>query len=298
MVTKITNDIAGGAVFSLPWLVARDEGLLAAEQLEVKFVRSPQRKERLQQNPNEVDSISTHILFERGKAQFQRGCEWGQIRRAYDSKLGGRVISKRSSVVSQAIIVRGDSRYINPQDLRDVSIAVHFHAGSHYMTLQMLEGFLARNEIKLVHIPVSAHRYKALLKRTVDAITVPEPWISFAEKQKYKVICEAFCVGSEVASPEIKPEIYAAINRAIKKAVRLINGNKKKYLHYFTSSIPASIGKLGPADLHLPRLRYVDPVPYPPEEFERACRWMWSWNLISPEATFDRVVDNRIAMVS
>ena len=179
-----------------------------------------------------------------------------------------------------------------------MSIAVHFHAGSHYMTLQMLEGFLSRNEIKLVHIPVSGHRYTALLKRTVDAITVPEPWISLAEKQKHKVICEAFCVGSEVASPEIKPEIYAAINRAIKKAVRLINGNKKKYLHYFTSSIPQSIGKLGPADFHLPRLRYVDPVPYPPAEFERACRWMWSWNLIYPEATFDRVVDNRIAVAS
>ena len=163
MIRKITSDIAGGAVFSLPWLVARDEGLFAKEKLDVKLVRSPRRKERLQRNPNQVDSRGNHLLFERGKAQFQRGCEWGQLRRAYDSKLGGRVVSKRSAIVSQAIIVRGDSPYTHPQDLRNVPVGVHFHAGSQYLTLQMLEGFLPRDEIKVVHFPVSANRYKALL---------------------------------------------------------------------------------------------------------------------------------------
>ena len=120
MIRKITSDIAGGAVFSLPWLVARDEGLFAKEGLEVKLVRSPKRRERLQRSPDEVDSRGNNLLFERGKAQFQRGCEWGQIRRAYDSELGGQVISKRSAIVSQAIIVRGDSPYTHPQDLRNV----------------------------------------------------------------------------------------------------------------------------------------------------------------------------------
>ena len=294
MIRKITSDIAGGAVFSLPWLVARDEGLFAKEKLDVKLVRSPRRKERLQRNPNQVDSRGNHLLFERGKAQFQRGCEWGQLRRAYDSKLGGRVVSKRSAIVSQAIIVRGDSPYTHPQDLRNVPVGVHFHAGSQYLTLQMLEGFLPRDEIKVVHFPVSANRYKALLDGDVGAITLPEPWISLAEKQKCKLICEAYCVGSEVASPDIDFDTYAAIGRAIKKAVRLINGNKKKYLHYFIADIPRGLGSLRPADFHLSRLRYADPVPYPAEEFERAYQWMLSWGLLRPNATFNRLIDNRI----
>ena len=297
MIRKITSDIAGGAVFSLPWLVARDEGLFANENLAVKLVRSPRRKERLQKNPNQVDSRGNHILFERGKAQFQRGCEWGQLRRAYDSKLGGRVVSKRSAIVSQAIIVRGDSPYTHPQDLRNVPVGVHFHAGSQYLTLQMLEGFLPRHEIKVVHYPVSANRYKALLDGDVGAITLPEPWISLAEKQKCKLICEAYCVGSEVASPDIDPDTYAAIGRAIKKAVRLINANKKKYLHYFIADIPRGLGSLRPADFHLSRLRYVDPVPYPAEEFERAYQWMLSWGLLRANATFNRLIDNRINAV-
>ena len=103
-----------------------------------------------------------------------------------------------------------------------------------------------------------------------------------------------FCVGSEVASPDIDAETYAAIGRAIKKAVRRINTNKKKYLHYFIADVPRGIGSLSPADFHLPRLRYVDPVPYPPEEFEQAYQWMLSWGLIKPNATFSRLIDNRI----
>jgi NitT/TauT family transport system substrate-binding protein len=298
LIRKISSDIAGGAVFSLPWLVARDEGLFAREQLEVKLVRSPQRKERFQRSPNQVDSRGNHLLFERGKAQFQRGCEWGQIRRAYDSRLGGRVISKRSAVVSQGILVRGDSSYTHPQDLRNVPVGVHFHAGSQYLTLQMLEGFLSRDEIKVVHIPVSAHRYKALRNKVVSAVTLPEPWISLAEKQGCKIICEAYCVGSEVASPDIDPETYAAIGRALKKAVSLINGNKKKYIHYFISDVPRGMGSLKAADFRFSRLRYTDPVPYPPEEFERAYEWMRSWGLIRPGVSFERLVDNRIALTS
>jgi NitT/TauT family transport system substrate-binding protein len=298
LIRKISSDIAGGAVFSLPWLVARDEGLFAKENLAVDLVRSPRRKERLQRSPNQVDSRGNHLLFEQGRAQFHRGCEWGQIRRASDSRLGGRVISQRSAVVSQAIIVRGDSPYTHPQDLRNVSVGVHFHAGSQYLTLQMLEGFLSRDEIKVIHIPVSAHRYKALRDKEVDAVTLPEPWISLAEKQKCKLICEAYCVGSEVASPDIDPETYAAIGRALSKAVRLINRNKKKYLHYFIADVPRGLGSLRSADFRLSRLRYVAPVPYPAEEFQRAYEWMRSWGLIRPGVTFDRLVDNRIALSS
>lgn len=295
MATKITSDVAGGAVFSLPWLVARDEGLFADEGLDVELVRSPERTDAKREFADVV-STGNHLLFEERRAEFQRGCEWGQLRRAYDSQVRGRVISKRAAVVSQAIIVAGDSSCSHPEDLSNVPVAVHYHAGSQYMTLHMLEGFLPREQIQLIHIPVSAERYKALLNNEISAITVPEPWVSLAERQGCKVVCEAFCIGSEVASPEIDSITYAAIQRAIKGAVRLINDNKKKYLSYFIADVPLEIGVLRSKDLHLPRLRYVDPAPYPVEEFNRAYQWMLSWGLIPKDATFDRIVDNRISM--
>jgi NitT/TauT family transport system substrate-binding protein len=301
LVKKITSDIAGGAVFSLPWLVARDEKLFAAENLDVEFVRSPKREPHAQplakriHHPDQVDSRGNHMLFELGQAQFQRGCEWGQIRRAHDSHCGGLIVSKRSAVVSQAIIVRPDSPYVHPQDLRNVPVAVHFHAGSHYLTLQMLEGFLSRSEIKVTHIPVNAHRHKALLDGMVEAITIAEPWISLSEKLECKLIAEAYCIGAEVASPDIDADTYAAVDRAIKAAVQLINANKKKYLHYFIEDIPRKNGILTAKDFRLSRLRYVNPTPYPADEFERAYEWMLSWGLIEQNAAFHQIVDNRIS---
>lgn len=299
---KIRSDIAGGAVFSLPWLVAKDEGLFAAEGLDVSLVRSPKREKKFPGArarpllPSQVDSTGNHLLFEQGKAQFHRGCEWGQLRRAYDSTLGGRVVGKRAAIVTQAIIVRGDSKYVCPEDLRNVTVHVHFHAGSHYLTLKMLEGFLRKAEIRVDHAPVNENRLAALLNGEVEAITVAEPWMSLAIKHGCRVLCEASCMGSEVASPDIDPQTYAAINRAICKAVSRINQNKKKYLKYFIEEVPRRLGVLRPGDLYMPRLRYVDPEPYPKEEFARSISWMRKHGLINKDASYDRLIDSRITV--
>lgn len=297
MKKKVNCDIAGGVVFSLPWLVAKDEGLFDAEGLDVTLVRSPKRENKFSGvrarplTPAQVDSTGNHLLFEQGKAQFQRGCEWGQLRRAHDSKRGGRVVSKRAAVVTQAIIVHGASKYVCPEDLRNVTVHVHYHAGSHYLTLKMLEGFLSNKEIRVDHAPVNTNRLEALLSRKVEAVTVAEPWISLATKQGCRVLCEAYCMGSEVASPDIDAETYAAINRAISKAVRRINQNKKKYLRYFIDEAKRFGGALRPGDIYLPRLRYVDPEPYPKVEFDRATRWMQKRGLLDKKASYPSLVN-------
>ena len=44
----------------------------------------------------------------------------------------------------------------------------------------------------------------------------------------------------------------------------------------------------------MPYLRYVDPVPYTEEEFERAYNWMLTWDLVGENAEFGTLVSNRI----
>jgi len=52
--------------------------------------------------------------------------------------------------------------------------------------------------------------------------------------------------------------------------------------------------QLSPDDFYLPRLRYVDPAPYTEAEFERARRFMIEWDLLAPDATYDKLVANVI----
>jgi NitT/TauT family transport system substrate-binding protein len=286
-----------GTVFTLPYLVARDEGYFAAEGLAVEFVRrraDPIANARaLVADHREVDSFGVSY-FEQGQAALYRACEWGQVRRSADSAVGGRIISKRSAVAVQAIVVRPDSPVTHPQDLRHKTIGVSFHHGSHYITLQLLEGFLNRDEINLVH--VNGGRFEALRDGQVDAVTVMEPWVTVAEKLGYKIIAEAFYVGSEIASDALDVETFAAINRAVSRAARTLTEDPRPYLHYLIADVPPEIVALTPADFRLSRFRYVDPAPYDELEFQKTYDWMVSWGLITPDQTFEQLVDNRVAV--
>jgi NitT/TauT family transport system substrate-binding protein len=96
-------------------------------------------------------------------------------------------------------------------------------------------------------------------------------------------------------APDVDAETAAALNRTIIKAVSLINANKRKYLHHLIADLSGEHqGVLAPEDFHLPRLRYVEPRPYPVEEFEHTYQWMRSWDLIPEGATYDRLVDARV----
>lgn len=293
---KVTMELLS-LVFSLPQLVAKDEGYFDEEGVDVDFVTKEYAGAGIA--PLEDHELlssfgSTKSHFEAGEAALYRACEWGQVRRSQDTRVGGRIVSKRAAVNSQAILVRGDHPATHPQDLAGKAVAVNFHHGSHYVALQTLEGFLPREEIKVVHFGGPQARFEALRDGTVEAAALMEPWITLAEKQGYKVLAEAFYIGAEIASPEVDEDTYARINRAVVKAVRKINENPRPYLHHLTGEIPPELGSVAPDEIPLGRLRYVDPAPYPEEQFRRTYDWMVSWGLIENDNTFDALVKNMV----
>ncbi|HEY4462591.1 MAG TPA: hypothetical protein VGN41_07970 [Streptosporangiaceae bacterium] len=288
-----------GTVFSLPYFVARDRGYFLEEGLEVSFVPRDADRSAASLAPIEdhhlVSSFGTRSPFEAGETQLYRACEWGQVRRSYDSERGGRVIAKRSAVASQAIFVRPDSPVSIPQDLADKTVGVNFHHGSHYIAIQSLEGFLRRDEIKIVHAGGPQARFEALRDGTLDAAALMEPWIAVAEKLGYKLIAEAHYVGTEIAGPELGEDTFAAINRAVSRAARTLTEDPRPYLHYLIADVPEEITTLDESDFRLGRLRYVDPAPYSERDFQRTYEWMVGWGLIGPDANFGSLVDNRVA---
>jgi NitT/TauT family transport system substrate-binding protein len=309
---KIRSEVTS-VVHSLPWLIAEEEGFFAREGIEVDFTHAPQRGtwvnlggdgkptvtgKDLVQDPKLVDSIGVHLIFEEGACELYRACEWGQVRRTQDSKRGGMIVGKRAAVSTQAILVRPDSPINYPQMLAGKVVGVNFHAGSHYLALMFLEGFLHRDEINVVHAGRPLERYEALMAGEVDAVGLMEPWIALAEKNGCKSLGEAHYIGSDIAAPDMDAATYTALQRAVSSAVHAFNADKVKYLHYLIDEIPQHLGRLSPEDFHLPRLRYVEPAPYSESEFRRTYEWMKSWDLINDQMTFEDLVDNRISVAS
>ncbi|MEU6129534.1 ABC transporter substrate-binding protein [Saccharopolyspora sp. NPDC047091] len=293
---KVTMELLS-LVFSLPQLVAADEGYYAEEGLEVEFVPKGYAGAGVgfledHQLLSAFGSTKSH--FESGEATLYRACEWGQIRRSVDTQVGGRVVSKRAAVLSQGLYVHPDSPAVHPQDLAREAVGVNFHHGSHYLALQTLEGFLPREEIKVVHVGGPQQRFEALRDREIAAVALMEPWISVAEKQGYRLLAEAYYAGSEIASPDLPTSTYEAINRAVVKAVHKLNEDPRPYLHHLIGEVPPEIERLSAADFRLDRLRFVEPRPYPQAEFQRTYDWMVSWGLVQEDSGYGKVVENLV----
>jgi NitT/TauT family transport system substrate-binding protein len=300
---KHTRIEVSNAVFSLPYHVAKEKGYFADEGYDVELVPAGSGRDRDKEvpvtpieDPQAVRSIGWHTGIEKGEFCMYRACEWGQIRRTQDSGVEARVISKRAAIATQAIVVRADSPCNVPADLRRRTVAVNFHAGSHYITLVMLGGAMNdRSDVRPVHVGGPKQRLRFLEEGKVDAAAVMEPWITVAVKRGLKIVAESFYEGAEVATPDVDPQMYAAITRAIGKAVAEIDRDIRPYLKYMIREVPKDLAVLTADDFYLPRFRYVQPRPYTRNEFEYLHQWMTSWGLLDVESGYDRIIQESAA---
>ena len=278
----------------LPELVAYDEGLFEQEGIVVEWAdRDEAGVKTADTSLTDVKGadpfVSHGTLFEQGKADMYNACEWGNYCRVQDTAVGSRQIGRRGIVTYAAIVVRPDSPVYTPQQLANRTVGVPFYAGTHYLALHMLEGFLRRDLIKVCRAPSgSRNRFDLMMKGGVEATTLTEPYITLAEKKGCRTICSAFYHGTEVASAKVDTETYKAFNRAVREAVRRINANKHGYLHYFIDYHKArdpEIGRLKVEDLRESRLVVVDPAPIPAEELQRTSDWVKSWGMLEQTAS-------------
>jgi len=281
-------------------LVAYDEGLFEKEGITVEWAdreKDVDKSAALHVTSHKgVDPFSSHgKLLEQGKADLYNACEWGNYSRVGTTAVGSRQIGRRSIVTFAALMVRGDSPVQTPQQLANVQIGVPFYFGTHYLTLQMLEGFLPRELIKLGRVPNgSPYRFKLLMDGEIEATTLTEPYISLAEKKGCRPIISAFHHGTEVASDRVDAETYGAFNRAVREAVRRINANKRAYMHYFIDyykNKDPEVAKLTIDDLRESRVYVVDPAPIPLAEMERTFEWMKSWGFLEDVCEAKQLVD-------
>ena len=283
----------------LPELVAHDEGLFAAEGLEVVFVEREQNALHATRmdvtDPADLNPFSSHgATFETGGADMYNACEWGNYARVSATKTGSRQLGRRAIIVYAAMVVRPDSEVYTPQQLAGKLIGLPYYFGTHYLGLLLLEGFVPRHQIRTCQAPNgSRKRYASLMSAEIEATTLTEPYITVAEKAGCRVVAAAAFHGTEVAAEHVDAQTYAAFNRAVQQAVQRIKADKKKYLRYFIDYHQADpeVAALSVDDLHLSRLQVVDPGPIPEDEMRRTIEWMQSWNMLDTNTTVEALIN-------
>ena len=285
------------AVHDLPVLVARDRGFFRDEGLDIDFVATPGMAQVTTSHTVSFDSVFDRPLdaaYNDGGIDQYRMCEWGIMKRAVEATSGGlrgrKIVALGAAMSSFAIVVGGDSKAYEPEQLKNQLIAVTPNNGSHFTTLKMMEGFLAPEYVKTTNAGSMVRRLEALRQGTVAAASLMEPWISVAQKQGFRILVESHSTRSEAASDDLDGPTLAAMFRAQARAVEVLAKDPTPYIHYLTAETG---GLLEPGEFQAWRLLHAPPQPYTRERFDDTYNWTVKWDMTVPGATYENTVDNR-----
>jgi NitT/TauT family transport system substrate-binding protein len=286
------------AIHDLPLLVARDEGFFRDEGLDVEILKTPGTGQHGSDHQALRDNIfnrTMESLYEQGECDQFRMCEWGIMKRAVESHVEdghrpAKIVALGSAMSTFAIVTDPKAGIYEPEQLKNVPIAVSPFNGSHFTMLKMMEGFVKREEIKTTNAGTHKERLDALRAGTVKAASLMEPWISVAEKLGCRVLIESHSTRSEAAGDELDGPTLAKMFRAEARAAEAIDKNPAKYAHYL---VEEAGGLIELRDLRLSRVLNAPPVPYTRERFNDNYQWTLGWGLVPPGATYEKTVDNR-----
>jgi NitT/TauT family transport system substrate-binding protein len=285
------------AVHDLPVLVARDEGFFRDEGLDIEFVTTPGMAQVSTSHFVKFDSVFDRPLdaaYNEGGIDTYRMCEWGIMKRAVEAEKEGlrsrKIVALGASMSSFAIVVNRDSKAYEPEMLKDVPIAVTPNNGSHFTTLKLMEGFLPKERIKTTTAGSMPKRIEALREGKVGAVSLMEPWISYAQKLGLRILIESHSTRSEAAGDDLDGATLKKMFRAQARAVELLERDPRPYVKYLVAETG---GLLEPHELQYWRLLHAPPQPYTRERFDDTYNWTVGWNMTVPGATFENTVDNR-----
>lgn len=285
------------AVHDLPVLVARDNGYFKDEGLDIDFVTTPGMAQVTTSHSVKFESVFDRpldLVYNEGGIDQYRMCEWGIVKRAVEAENEGRrsrkIVALGASMSKFAIAVLPDSKFYEPEMLKDQPIAVTPNNGSHFTTLKLMEGFLAKEHVKVTNAGTMPARMEALRRGEVAAVSLMEPWISVAEKEGLRILIESHSTRAEAAGDDLDGPTLAAIFRAQAHACEALDKDPKPFIHYFVAETG---GRLKPEEFRYQRLLHAPPQPYTRERWDDTYNWTVGWNMTMPQATYESIVSNR-----
>ncbi|HZR63127.1 MAG TPA: hypothetical protein VFA80_19445 [Xanthobacteraceae bacterium] len=265
-----------------PWRVAVEQGFFAAEGLNVEYYED---------NPQGAAGRVQDFSQRWKESQLQKGalevypvCEWGAIERV-QALGGGKIIGLDTTVRTGALMVGKDSKISSPAELRNVPIAVTWHAGTFYAAIEVLEAAgVPFDEIKLVH---ANDRLEALLSGTTQAAALMEPLVSRALAAGARKIADLRWRGGIVAGNDIDDDTAEKLRRALNRAIAWLSENEERSREQVLRDLTPEQRKAG----LMPELIGVES--YRPEEFREKVDWMLDRGFLKAAPAYDEVVRSK-----
>jgi hypothetical protein len=194
----------------------------------------------------------------------------------------GKMWGKAYSVSPSGIFVPAHSPLRRPEDLANVPVTVGYHSGSHYSTLQGLERFLPREEIKLQFGGLLLDRLALLVDGQIPAASLFGAPFYVAEQLGFKKILDTTFMIGHLVTDQADLQDVERYFEALRRAQHDIDLEPEAYKHYFLRELPERYHALIDVRQFGPGERIIF-EPYPKPAFDRTRQWIESWNLFPPE---------------
>ena len=217
--------------FRLHEWVAEENDYFRAEGLEYEF----REVFKTHATPDKVGAMTS---FEQGRdTNVSCACHWTVNVAASQGR--GKMYADAYSVSPAGVFVAPESPIREPKDLKGVPISVGHQSGSHYSTIQALEQYLPRDQIKLTFEDGMLFcRLELLIDGKIRAAALfSGPYYLVEQLGFRKVIDTTFMIAAMInGNPD--PEDVRRYYRALKKAQRDIDLRPELYTHYYKNEFP------------------------------------------------------------
>jgi NitT/TauT family transport system substrate-binding protein len=220
--------------------VAEEKGYFAAEGLDYSFVLNEDYGVHSVRR-DDAGEIRTGAFetFGAGRdgADVSCACHWATSAAA--GERAGQLVTTAYSVAPCAIVVPPESPIRRPEDLAGVPVGVGYHSGSHFATVQALEGVLSSDQMKLSFQGPPNERLDALLERQVPAATTWGVPLYIAEAFGFrKVLDVTFMIGFLVTGSDATKADVEKYLAALRRAQMDIDLHPELYKHYHLRAVP------------------------------------------------------------
>jgi NitT/TauT family transport system substrate-binding protein len=205
------------------------------------------------------------------KQNMSCACHWATNQASTDS--AGQMWGRSYSVLPSGIYVSQDSDIREPRDLAGVDIAVGYHSGSHFSTIQALEAFIDPEEISLRFVGMPYDRVDALMNGDVKAAALWNASSYIVEQLGFRKIIDSTFMAGFMFGAQTNPEDVEKYFRALRRAQMELDLASEKYKHYYAKEIPSryldrvDVRAFGPGE----RIIFL---PYTKETYLRSQEWM------------------------
>jgi len=265
--------------------VADERGYFAAEGLEYTFVGGEDYGVHARQR-DDAGEIKTGAFetFGAGRdgADVSCACHWATNVAA--GERAGHLVTTAYSVAPCGIMVPPESGVRRPEDLAGVPIGVGYHSGSHFATVQALEGVLGPDDLKLTFQGPPNERLDALLDRQVGAATTWGVPLYIAEAFGFRKVVDAtFMIGFLVTGSEATKDDIDKYLAALRRAQMEIDLRPELYKHYHQRAVPekyrdqVDVRTFGTGE----RIVFL---PYTREVFDATRQWTQARDIFSGES--------------